>query len=114
METKKIKVAYTSRYTKASMNQYGESYTAVPKIQMEGKWLEELGFSIGTRLVIEYAEGSIYIRPMTENELALEEQQKQQKEIRRKKTELRKLERLLADGYEDLSRVAEKNAYAAC
>ena len=93
------------------MNQFGESYTAVPKIQMEGKWLEELGFSIGTRLVVEYAEGSIHIRPMTENELALEEQQK---EIRRKKTELRKLERLLADGYEDLSRVAEKNAYAAC
>ena len=40
MKQKNIKVAYTSRST-------GNSYTQVPKIQMEGKWLEELGFSIG-------------------------------------------------------------------
>lgn len=48
MKTKKIKVAYTNRFTKTS--------TTVPKIQMEGNWLEELGFSIGTRLVVEYGE----------------------------------------------------------
>ena len=39
MKHKNIKVAYTSRST-------GGSYTQVPKIQMEGRWLEELGFSI--------------------------------------------------------------------
>ena len=107
MKTKKIKVAYTNRFTKTS--------ATVPKIQMEGNWLEELGFSIGTRLVVEYGEGSIHIRPMTAEELAEEELQKQQADIRRRKTELRKLERLLADGYEELSKVAEsKNTYAAC
>lgn len=52
---------------------------------------------------------------MTADELALENQQKQQAEIRRKKMELRKLERLLADGYEELSKVAEsENTYAVC
>ena len=40
MNKKHIKVAYTSRLS-------GGSYTQVPKIQMEGRWLEELGFSIG-------------------------------------------------------------------
>ena len=38
MKQKNIKVAYTNRSN-------GNSYTQVPKIQMEGKWLEELGFS---------------------------------------------------------------------
>lgn len=107
-------MAYTSRYTKTSKNRQNETYTAVPKIQMEGKWLEELGFSIGTRLAVEYTEGSIHIRPMTADELASEECRKQQADIKRKKMELRKLERRLADGYEELSKVAEQNAYVTC
>ena len=45
MKQKNIKVAYTSRCT-------GGSYTQVPKIQMEGRWLEELGFSIGSTIVV--------------------------------------------------------------
>lgn len=63
MKQKNIKVAYTSRSC-------GNSYTQVPKIQMEGKWLEELGFSIGSTIVVEYDDGSIRIRQMTEEELA--------------------------------------------
>ena len=47
MNKKHIKVAYTSRLS-------GGSYTQVPKIQMEGRWLEELGFSI------EYHRGRIW------------------------------------------------------
>ena len=43
MNKKHIKVAYTSRLS-------GGSYTQVPKIQMEGRWLEELGFSIGNTI----------------------------------------------------------------
>ena len=62
MNKKHIKVAYTSRLS-------GGSYTQVPKIQMEGRWLEELGFSIGNTIVVEYGEGSLCIRPMTETEL---------------------------------------------
>ena len=63
MKQKNIKVAYTSRIVSGS-------YTQVPKIQMEGKWLVELGFSIGSTMVVEYGEGSLHIRPMTAEELA--------------------------------------------
>ena len=66
-KTKNIKVAYSNRYGNHSSTMY-------PKIQMEGKWLEELGFAIGTRLVVEYEEGSIRIRPLTEEENAREEE----------------------------------------
>ena len=66
-KTKNIKVAYSNRYGNRTSTTY-------PKIQMEGKWLEELGFSIGTRLVVEYGEGSIRIRPFTEDENAREEE----------------------------------------
>lgn len=37
--TKTSKVQYSSRYT-------GRNYSEVPKIQMEGKWLEAIGFSV--------------------------------------------------------------------
>ena len=39
MKQKNIRVVYKSR-------SIGGSYTQVPKIQMEGRWLEELGFSM--------------------------------------------------------------------
>lgn len=68
MQTKNLKVAYTSRYNKSS-------YTSVPKIQMEGKWLEDLGFAIGTLLKVEFEEGSIHIRPLTEEEASERKQQ---------------------------------------
>lgn len=42
---------------------------------MEGRWLEKLGFPIGTHLVVEYEEGSIRIRPFTEEETAAIEEQ---------------------------------------
>ena len=63
MKQKNIKVAYKSRST-------GGSYTQVPKIQLEGRWLEELGFSIGSTIVVEYGDGVLHVRPMTAEELA--------------------------------------------
>jgi len=65
MKTKQIKVQYSSR------TNYGNfyrptSYTSYPKIQMEGKWLEALGFHVGDRLRVEYEEGSIRITPAPE------------------------------------------------
>lgn len=68
MKTKNIKVVYTNRYSK-------NSNTTVPKIQMEGQWLEQLGFTIGTPLIVEYEKNSIHIRTLTEEELAEKEQQ---------------------------------------
>lgn len=59
---KKITVQYSSRMTGGSY--YGGSrYTNYPKIQMEGKWLEALGFHVGDKLQVEYEEGSIRITP---------------------------------------------------
>lgn len=100
MKHKNIKVAYTSRCTCGS-------YTQVPKIQMEGRWLEKLGFSIGSTIVVEYDEGSIHIRPMTAEELADRQRTELEKEIASKSTAIRKLQRDLHEGSQRLSRVAE-------
>ena len=53
--TKTIKVQYSMRYT-------GRRYSEVPKIQMEGKWLEAIGFSVGDRIHVDYDDGKIIIR----------------------------------------------------
>lgn len=99
MKTKNIKVQYSSRC------QSGFS----PKIQMEGRWLEKLGFPIGTHLVVEYEEGSIRIRPFTEEENAAIEEQKLQSELAKKQWEYEAARRRLAKQYEPLTMVAETN-----
>lgn len=53
--TKTIKVQYFTRYT-------GRRYSEVPKIQMEGKWLEAIGFSVGDKILVDYDDGKIIIR----------------------------------------------------
>ena len=102
MKQKNIKVAYTSRNT-------GGSYTQVPKIQMEGRWLEELGFSIGSTIVVEYDEGSIHIRQMTEEELADRRREELEKELAAKSTAIRRLQKDLLEDSRRLSHVAESN-----
>ena len=53
--TKTIKVQYSTRYT-------DRKYSEVPKIQMEGKWLEVIGFFVGDKLLVDYEEEKIIIR----------------------------------------------------
>lgn len=63
LRTKSIKVAYSSRISR-SRNPYSRKSMyelSVPKIQMEGKWLEKLGFHIGDKLNVEYGNGAIHI-----------------------------------------------------
>lgn len=84
MKTKNIKVAYANRYNQNAI-------TAVPKIQMEGHWLEQLGFTIGIPLAVEYTQGSIHIRILTEEELAEREQQEIQAEIEKMTAKLKKI-----------------------
>lgn len=107
MQTKNLKVVYTSRQTK-------HSYISVPKIQMEGKWLEELGFSIGTLLKVEFEENSIRIRPLTAEETADQHQRELQKEFNRKSAELKKAQLDLAASYSDFpiefSKVADSKS----
>ena len=47
MQTKKMKVQYSSRTRQGKNHYFGSRYIETPKIQMEGKWLEALGFHIG-------------------------------------------------------------------
>lgn len=107
MKTKNIKVVYTSRYSHGS-------YAPVPKVQMEGRWLEELGFSIGAPLIVEYGEGSIHIRTLTAEELAAKEQREAQDELSRRIAELEKIKRRAEKEAASLSMVAEPSGrYAA-
>lgn len=102
MKTKNIKVQYSSRYQSGF----------APKIQMEGRWLEKLGFPIGTYLVVEYEEGSIRIRPFTAKETAVRKEQELRSELARKQREYESLGKRLTEEYQMLSMVAEpQNSY---
>lgn len=57
--TKTIKVQYSTRYT-------DRRYSEIPKIQMEGKWLEAIGFSVGDKLLVDYDDRKIVIRTVKE------------------------------------------------
>lgn len=53
MKSKKMKVLYSARARQAQYVWGRESYyTATPKISMEGKWLEALGFHIGDAIEV--------------------------------------------------------------
>lgn len=99
MKTKNIKVQYSSRYQSGF----------APKIQLEGRWLEELGFPIGAHLFVEYEEGSIRIRPFTEEETAIMKEQKLQAEIAKKQLEYKVARRRLEKQYGQIPIVAEAN-----
>lgn len=58
---KKMKVQYSSRARQSKNHYFGGGYIETPKIQMEGKWLETLGFHIGDAIQVAYEEGSIHI-----------------------------------------------------
>ena len=102
MKQKNIKVAYKSRST-------GGSYTQVPKIQLEGRWLEELGFAIGSTIVVEYGDGVLHIRPMTAEELADRRRAGLEKELAAKSTAIRRLQKDFHEDSKRLSHVAESN-----
>lgn len=103
MQVKDLKVAYTNRQTKSS-------YTSVPKIQMEGKWLEKLGFAIGTLLKVEFEEGSIRIRPLTEEEAKERREKELEAEFARKSAELKRMQTNLNTAYAELLHVAESHS----
>ena len=71
-KTKNIKVQYSSRCSGSS---HDSRYTYCPKIQMEGKWLEELGFHIGDILQIEYEKSFIRITPAPKPLMMVAEQE---------------------------------------
>lgn len=82
MKSKTIKVIYSSRQSR-------NTYSLLPKIQVEGNWLEALGFHIGDPVKVEYEEGSIHIRTLTEEELNAKKQQELEAELNHKILELK-------------------------
>lgn len=109
MKTKNIKVVYTYRHCQSGgiLHSGTGPCTAVPKIQMEGHWLEALGFSIGAPLIVEYEEGSIHIRTLTAEELAAKAQREAQAELEKKIAELGQMKRRIDAEAASLSMVAE-------
>lgn len=81
MKSKTIKVIYSSRQSR-------NTYSLLPKIQVEGNWLEALGFHIGDPVKVEYEEGSIHIRTLTEEELNAKKQQELQAELKNIKSNI--------------------------
>ena len=115
MKTKNIKVVYTYRHHQSGGTLHSGTgpCTAVPKIQMEGWWLEQLGFTIGAPLIVEYEEGSIHIRTLTAEELAAKEQREAQAELEKRIAELKEMRLRIDAEAAALSRVAEPTpAYA--
>ncbi len=116
MKTKNIKVVYTYRHHQSGgvLHSGSGPCTAVPKIQMEGWWLEQLGFTIGAPLIVEYEEGSIHIRTLTAEELAAKEQRKAQTELEKRIADLDEMKRRIDTEAASLSMVAEPSIkYAA-
>lgn len=64
MKSKSIKVACSYQQRRDDNSVFGRiREIALPKIQIQGKWLKELGFNIGDRVIVEYGDGAIHIRP---------------------------------------------------
>ena len=65
MKGKKVdgrEITWTNKNTKYIIVLHSCSRMELPKISMEGKWLEALGFQIGDRLRVEYGDRYIFIR----------------------------------------------------
>lgn len=106
MKTKNIKVAYANHYTDRTIR-------TVPKLQIEGKWLEKLGFSVGTTVAVEYEEGSVRIRLLTAEEEENRRQNTLRSDLERKKAEIERLQRELSHHAQELPMVAEtSNGYS--
>lgn len=75
MKSKKMKVLYSARAKQAQYVWGRESYyTATPKISMEGKWLEALGFHIGDAIEVSYEDNCIRITPAPKPAMVCEPQ----------------------------------------
>ena len=109
MKTKNIKVVYTYRHHQSGgvLHSGTGPCTAIPKIQMEGWWLEQLGFTIGAPLIVEYEEGSIHIRTLTAEELAAKEQREAQAELEKRIAQLKEMRLRIDAEAAALSRVTE-------
>ena len=109
MKTKIFKVLSSSRTRRDFHSIYAGAmrYIWTPKISIEGKWLEALGYHIGDHIRVEYDEKGIHISPMTAAEQKSLEQQQALKNVERKITALEKIRAEIKAETAALSMVAE-------
>lgn len=81
MQKKKMKVLYSSR-SRSGSYMSGSTYTTTPKISMEGKWLESLGFNIGDAIEVYFEENSIRIAPAPQAAMVCESNDKYPSSVR--------------------------------
>ena len=93
MKSKIIKVLYSSRTRRDFHSIYAGAmrYIWTPKISIEGKWLEALGYHIGDHIKVEYDEQGIHIRPLTAMEQKSLEQTQATKKLENKIVKLTKV-----------------------
>ena len=116
MKTKIFKVLSSSRTRRDFHSIYSGAmrYIWTPKISIEGKWLEALGYHIGDHIRVEYDEQGIHISPMTAAEHKSLEQQHALENVERKITALEKIRAEIKAETAALSMVAEpKTEYPA-
>lgn len=99
---KNIKVGCSSTFRKGG-------YVDVPKLHVEGRWLEEIGFSIGEQIVVEYGEGCVTFRKPDDKEMAALEEKKLKAEIREREEAILSLQRSIEDRQFDIQKVAENS-----
>lgn len=110
MKTKIFKVLSSSRTRRDFHSIYAGAmrYIWTPKISIEGKWLEALGYHIGDHIRVEYDEQGIHISPMTAAEQKSLEQQQALEHVERKITALEKIRAEIKAETTALSMVAER------
>lgn len=110
MKTKIFKVLSSSRTRRDFHSIYSGAmrYIWTPKISIEGKWLEALGYHIGDHIRVEYDEKGIHISPMTAAEQKSLEQQQALENVERKITALEKIRSEIKAETAALSMVAER------
>lgn len=110
MKTKIFKVLSSSRTRRDFHSIYAGAmrYIWTPKISIEGKWLEALGYHIGDHIRVEYDEHGIHISPMTAAEQKSLEQQQALENVERKITALEKIRSEIKAETAALSMVAER------
>ena len=70
-EKRSSKQSQAYRKTKSIKVLHSNAHADRPKISMEGKWLEQLGFHIGDRLLVEYVNKAIFISHIVDPEQPL-------------------------------------------
>lgn len=77
LKTKIMKILYTVK-ARQTPYYYGREtyYDPTPKISMEGKWLDALGFHIGDAIQVSYEDNCIRITPAPEPAMVCEPETK--------------------------------------